>query len=88
MIGIEISEEYEKQVINSMKALRQQRLLSKKNRKEEPNTPSLFESDENFAMIMGYTSGGLPYGVTYEEMEKMEEIERLKSLVCDEDKET
>lgn len=28
------------------------------------------ESDDTFAFIAGYTSGGAPYGVTYEELEK------------------
>jgi hypothetical protein len=60
MIGIEISEEYERQLINSMEALKQQRLSFKKKRE-----------DENFAMIIGYTSGGFSYGVTHEEMEEI-----------------
>ena len=68
MIGIEISEEYEKQLINSMEVLRQQKLLYKKKREDELNALCGFESDENFAMIIGYTSGGFPYGVTHEEM--------------------
>ena len=71
MIGVEISEEYEKQLINLMEALRQQRLSYKKNREVKLNALSGFESDENFAMIIGYTSGGFPYGVTYEEMEQI-----------------
>ncbi len=71
MIGVEISEEYKKQLINSMKALRQQRLSYKKKREDELNALCGFESDENFAMIIGYTSGGFPYGVTHEEMEEI-----------------
>jgi hypothetical protein len=71
MIGVEISEEYEKQLINSMEALRQQRLSFKKKQVDELNTLCEFESDENFAMIIGYTSGGFPYGVTHEEMEEI-----------------
>jgi methyl coenzyme M reductase gamma subunit len=31
-----------------------------------------FESDENFAFIVGYTSGGASYGVTHEEMNELE----------------
>ena len=31
-----------------------------------------FEGDENFAFIAGYTSGGLPYGITHEEMEAID----------------
>jgi hypothetical protein len=30
------------------------------------------DSDENFAFIAGYTSGGAPYGLTYEEMAEPE----------------
>lgn len=71
MIGVEILEEYEKQLINSMEALRQQRLSYKKKREDKLNALCGFESDENFAMIIGYTSGGFPYGVTYEEMEQI-----------------
>jgi hypothetical protein len=34
------------------------------------------ESDENFAFIVGYTSGGAAYGVTHQEMAELEsEIE-------------
>lgn len=71
MIGLEISEEYEKQLINSIEALRQQRLSFKHKRENELNALCGFESDENFAMIIGYTSGGFPYGVTHEEMEEI-----------------
>ena len=72
MIGVEISEEYEKQLINSLEALRQQRLSFKKKREDELNAMFGFDGDENFAMIMGYTSGGFPYGVTHEEMDEID----------------
>ncbi len=71
MIGIQISEEYEKQLSNSLEVVRQQRIASRKKREEKLNGRCTFESDENFAMIIGYTSGGFPYGVTHEEMEKI-----------------
>lgn len=71
MIRVDISEEYEKQLMNSMEALRQQRLSFKKKREVKLNDLCGFDSDENFAMIIGYTSGGFPYGVTYEEMEQI-----------------
>ena len=71
MLGIEISEAYERQLINSMEALKQQRLSFKKKREDEINASCGFESDENFAIIIGYTSGGFSYGVTHEEMEEI-----------------
>lgn len=71
MIGIEISEEYENQLRKSLESLKQQRLSLKKKQEDELNTLCGFESDENFEMILGYTSGGFPYGVTHEEMEEI-----------------
>ncbi len=71
MIGVEISEEYERQLINSLEALKQQRLSFKKKREDNLNALCEFESYENFAMIIGYTSGGFPFGVTHEVMEEI-----------------
>ncbi len=60
IVGYPISEDLEKHIRTSLKA-------KKKKKKEVPIMG--WESDENFAMIMGYTSGGAPYGITYEEYE-------------------
>jgi hypothetical protein len=45
--------------------------MKKKPKKQAPDhlTP---DSDEHFAYIAGYTEGGVPYGVTWEEMEAAE----------------
>ena len=78
MIGVDISEEYENQLRQSLKSLRQQRLSFKKNQEDELNASCEFESDENFAMILGYTSGGFPYGVTHEEMGQINSEKEFK----------
>lgn len=44
----------------------------RKNHREEC-APYLFESDETFAFIAGYTSGGVPFGITWEEMEAIDQ---------------
>jgi ribosomal protein L34E len=67
LIGIEISSEYEISLMNSMEALRQQRLSYKNKKEDSLNTVYEFESDENFSLIIGYTSGGFPYGLTHQE---------------------
>jgi len=36
-----------------------------------PDTESLIESDEHFGFIAGYTSNGVPYGLTHEEWNKI-----------------
>jgi len=66
MIGVKISEECENQLRKSLESLKQQRLSFKKKRENELNASYEFESDENFAMILGYTSG-----VTHEKMEQI-----------------
>jgi hypothetical protein len=71
IIGVEISEEYENQLRKSLESLKQQRLSFKKKRENELNALSELESDENFAIILGYTSGGFPYRVKHEEMEEL-----------------
>lgn len=68
MIGFEITEEYENQLQKSLDSLKQKRLSLMKKREDKLNASCAYESDEYFAMILGYTSGGFPYGVTHEEM--------------------
>jgi hypothetical protein len=43
----------------------------KKFKKVKPEIDSLIESDEYFGFIAGYTSNGVPYGLTHEEMEEI-----------------
>lgn len=47
----------------------------KKNKKRNKQKFNYFDedSDETFAYIVGYTSGGAPYGVTWEQWEDEEE---------------
>lgn len=76
MIGIHISSEYEAQVKQSIEALKKAKQLKKLKKEQELNAISGLESDDNFAFIAGYTSGGFPYGITHEEMEFLnDEIE-------------
>ena len=42
----------------------------RKQKRARPRT--IRESDETFAFIVGYTEGGAPYGVTWEEMQALE----------------
>lgn len=49
-----------------------------KNRRKIYNkdeSESIIDADEIFAFIVGYTEGGFPYGVTWEEMEIQEGTE-------------
>ncbi|MBM7691305.1 putative HTH domain antitoxin [Peribacillus deserti] len=46
---------------------------AKKGRNQLGDT--IFESDENFAYIVGYTEGGVPYGITHEEWDEIKQFE-------------
>jgi hypothetical protein len=68
LLGHEISPEYIQQLKQTM--LGRQKLAEKKKRmKEEQEFQAKYsDSDDTFYYIAGYTSGGAPYGVTWEEM--------------------
>jgi len=38
-----------------------------------PDTESLIESDEYLGFIVGYTSNGVPFGLTHEELDKIKD---------------
>ena len=47
--------------------------MSKNKHKRKQKTESILEieKDERFGFIAGYTSNGVPYGLTHEEMKKL-----------------
>ena len=45
---------------------------ARKLKKAEETQNHAPDSDETFAYIVGYTSNGVPYGVTWEEMDELE----------------
>lgn len=79
LLGVEITAEQiqrEKEVIERYK----QHLLNKKRKKrlkKELAKETELEQDDTFFFIAGYTSGGAPYGITWDEigMEDAEEDE-------------
>ena len=52
--------------------------MKKKHKKHDYEEGYGVEYDENFAMIIGFTSGGAPYGLTWEEFEKIEAKDGMK----------
>lgn len=68
-LGIKLTKE---QIAKGKKAVKahQQSLINKKRKKLEAQNQSFInmDQDDTFYYIAGYTSGGVPYGVTWEEM--------------------
>ena len=67
LIGVVIPEMLENQIVKSHQVLIEKRRLKKEERKISETIDLAIESDENFAYIVGYTSNGAPFGLTYEE---------------------
>ena len=75
MLGADISEDYEYQLRQDEE---QKRLSKKSNKGKKQKVEEDFLddfSDENFAFIAGYTSGGVPFGLTHEEARNIFEEE-------------
>ena len=72
ILGLEITEEYEIQLKKSLEALKEQKQLRKEKKQNELNSLKKVDSDYFFAFIAGYTSGGFAYGITHEEMNKID----------------
>ena len=53
-------------------------MSKKRKRKEKVNQIDEYDYFGEFAFIAGYTEGGAPYGITYDEMEEMENEEEDK----------
>jgi hypothetical protein len=65
LAGVELSEKYAKRW-----ATRIDRKKANLIKKRKPKLqPTLFDSDETFYFIAGYTPGGFPYGITWEQAE-------------------
>ena len=73
MLGVEISEEYEHQVKQSVEGNRRAKELKKQQRVEADYLADYV--DEGFYFVSGYTSGGAPYGLTWEQMDAINEEE-------------
>jgi hypothetical protein len=68
-LGVDISRERELQLrgtVDSRAATRKKKRAAANRWAADP------DSDENFAYIAGYTPGGAPFGLTWEEQEEIE----------------
>lgn len=67
-LGVKLDEHYISAALQSQEqriVLNQKKKEEKKNKLKEP----LYDSDDNFYYLAGYTSWGFPYGITWEEAE-------------------
>ena len=70
MLGVTFPKGYEQKVRQAIADAAAARKRKKEERKRREEELSGIDSDGTFSFIAGYTSGGVPYGVTWEESEE------------------
>lgn len=71
MLGVPVDPVYRERVLQSVAAQAAALRRKQAERKAERESAGI-ESDDHFAFIVDYTSGGAPYGLTWKEWEAME----------------
>lgn len=72
MLGVEVDPAYREQVLRTVQEQAEARKRKRLEKAAELESVSGIEQDEHFAFIVGYTPGGAPYGITWEEWETMD----------------
>ena len=75
MLGVEVSPAYREQVLRTVQEQAEARKRKRLERAAELESALGIEQDDCFAYIIGYTSGGAPYGITWEEWEALDDAE-------------
>lgn len=70
IIGVAFSEDIKKEIKRSENGRIHQKQLRMKRCKEKSRLEDNFDFDETFAFIAGYTEGGIPFGITHDEIEE------------------
>jgi hypothetical protein len=78
-LGVEVNPQYVAQLEVTMEQRRLERQRRKQQREGDGVEERTIDSDDTFAYIASYTSGGVPYGLTWEQWGGLEEEwERLE----------
>lgn len=75
MLGVNVDAEYKKRVLESIESQAAARRRKSEERLAEFEGSLSEFQDDNFAFIVGYTSGGAPYGITWEDWDTLDENE-------------
>lgn len=75
MLGVEVDPAYREQVLRTVQEQAEARNRKRLEKAAELESALGIEQDDYFAYIIGYTSGGAPYGITWEEWEALDDAE-------------
>lgn len=85
MLGVPIDPAYKERVLQAAEQQALQKRQRRLERAAELEGASGIDQDEHFAFIVGYTSGGAPYGITWEEwgeIERLDPDEKLRQTLA------
>ena len=71
MLGVEVTPTYREQVLRTVQEQAEAKKRKRLEKAAELESMLGIEQDEHFAFIVGYTPGGAPCGITWEEWEPM-----------------
>ena len=77
MLGVEIDPIYKEQVLNTIQKQAEIKRCKRLERAAQDEQELGHDQDERFAFIVGYTSGGAAYGLTWEEWDEIEASEEI-----------
>lgn len=86
-IGVQISRQEREQIKKILIERKQQKENKKAKRKKALELDEYEVFDDTFAFIAGYTAGGAPYGITFEEMNENQDYLTNELLEVIEDEE-
>jgi hypothetical protein len=75
LLGVEVDPAYREQVLRTVQEQAEARKHKRLEKAAELESMLGIEQDECFAFIVGYTPGGAPYGITWEEWETLDDSE-------------
>jgi hypothetical protein len=75
MLGVEVDPAYREQVLRTVEEQAEARRRKRLEKAAELDSALGIEQDEHFAFIVGYTPGGAPYGITWEEWDELDDME-------------
>ncbi|MFB9974615.1 hypothetical protein FPQ10_10520 [Allobacillus sp. SKP2-8] len=89
ILGYPVKSSYKTELKNADHQKKYENKKRKKLKREEQIEEKLLEnSNERFAFIAGYTSGGVPFGVTWEEWNKLETTKKYDLEKSEKNKKT
>ena len=79
MLGVKLSDSYKEGILAHLEREKKNKEAKLEKQRQRINVINDY-SNEDFAFIVGYTSGGAPYGLTRDQMDDIDDLDELEEL--------